>query len=218
MRNPLSGIIDITPLISEDLAVWPGDRPFRRALSRSFEEGENLVLSSITTTLHLGAHADAPIHYHPEGEGIESRGLDFYMGPCQVISFKKPPGERIFPEDFPGGRPSVKAPRVLIKTGSFPDPHSWRDDFNALSPELIGVLFDQGVILVGIDTPSVDLAFDQKLLAHKAIYKHDMAILEGLVLTKAPEGLYDLLALPLPIKGGDSSPVRAILKKKKEGP
>ena len=48
--------------------------------------------------------------------------------------------------------------------------------------------------------------------AHKAVLKADMRILEGLVLDSVPEGRYELIALPLPIAGGDASPVRAILR------
>ena len=39
-----------------------------------------------------------------------------------------------------------------------------------------------------------------------------MAILEGLVLDRVPEGLYELIALPLPLAGFDASPVRAVLR------
>jgi arylformamidase len=39
-----------------------------------------------------------------------------------------------------------------------------------------------------------------------------MAILEGLVLNEVPPGMYELIALPLPLVGFDASPVRAILR------
>jgi arylformamidase len=39
-----------------------------------------------------------------------------------------------------------------------------------------------------------------------------MAILEGLVLNNVPEGVYELIALPLKLVGFDASPVRAILR------
>ena len=73
-------------------------------------------------------------------------------------------------------------------------------------------LHDQGVILIGIDTPSVDLFESKDLTAHKMFLKHDMAILEGLVLTYVPESIYELIALPLPLVGFDASPVRAVLR------
>ena len=48
--------------------------------------------------------------------------------------------------------------------------------------------------------------------AHKAVLRHDIRVLEGLVLDDVPAGRYELIALPLPIEGGDASPVRAILR------
>src|SRR5688572_775534 len=111
-------IYDISPMLSERTAVFPGDEPFSRKVSLDFETGsKNLLLSSILTTLHLGAHTDAPNHYDPRGVSIAERALAFYIGPCQVVSVHLPRGERIRPKDLNGIRTS--APRVLFKTGSY---------------------------------------------------------------------------------------------------
>jgi arylformamidase len=117
-------------------------------------------------------------------------------------------GERIGPEHLRG---PVRAPRVLFRTGTFPDPDVFDEDFAALSPELVEALADQGVVLVGLDTPSVDLCHDKVLLSHTAIARRDLAILEGVVLDHVEPGLYTLIALPLRIEGADASPVRAVL-------
>jgi len=198
---------DISPLISEQIAVFPGDCVFRRNVSMEIHK-DHLELSSIQTTLHLGAHADAPVHYHEDGCDIAARDLDFYIGACQVITIITA-AKRIMPSDL--SHLEIKAPRVLFRTLSFANPNQWNDNFTALSPELIHYLSAKGVILVGIDTPSVDPATSKKLESHQAIYQNDMAILEGLVLTEVPDACYQLIALPLKIKGGDASPVRAIL-------
>lgn len=67
-------------------------------------------------------------------------------------------------------------------------------------------------MLIGIDTPSVDLLDDRALLSHGRFLAHDMAILENLVLADVPAGCYDLIALPLRLAGFDASPVRAVLQ------
>jgi arylformamidase len=201
-------LIDITPLISPRIAVWPGDRPFTQDYALRISEGANIDLSAIHTTVHLGAHADSPSHYAAGGAGIHERALDYYFGPCQVIAVEIESGARIRPQDL---RAELRAPRVLFRTGSFPDPERWNEDFNSLSPELVHELHRQGVRLVGIDTPSVDPMDDAELLSHQALRGHDMANLEGLVLDHVEPGLYGLVALPLPIEGADASPVRAVL-------
>jgi arylformamidase len=199
--------IDISPVLRASIAVFPGDTPFERTVNMSFKQGKHLDLSDMKTTLHVGAHTDAPSHYHGEGKTIEKRDLSLYMGPCQVMEVTGNPS-RIKPEDI---KDKIQAPRILFKTNSFPDPDKWNDDFTALSPELIYFLKKNNVVLVGIDTPSVDPATDEAMVSHKAIYESDMAILEGIILTHVTPGKYQLIALPLRIEDADASPVRAIL-------
>lgn len=201
-------IVDISPRVSPRLAVWPGDVPYTRDVTCAFAGGANLDLSSIRATVHLGAHTDAPSHYHPDGVGIDARPLDRYYGPCEVIAVDVARGARITPAHLLH-RPT--APRVLFKTGTFPDPERWNTDFAALSPELVHHLADLGVGLVGLDTPSVDVFDDAVLHAHRAIYARDLAILEGVVLAHVTPGIYTLIALPLALEGADASPVRAAL-------
>ncbi|MBC7428895.1 MAG: cyclase family protein [Bacteriovorax sp.] len=200
--------IDISPLLHSKSAVFPGDTTFTHTINMSMNAGDNLDLSDIKTTLHIGAHADAPSHYNQKGETIEQRSLTPYMGAAQVIEVQIAPGERIGINDF---SVEIKAPRVLFKTNSFPDSDFWNEDFNSLSPELIEHLHSLGVVLVGIDTPSVDPSTDKELPSHQALFKTNMAVLEGIVLSHVPDGLYDLMALPLKIANADASPVRAIL-------
>jgi len=206
-------IWDISPLIHEKMATFPGDKSFARHVSMDFSRGDHLTLSSIESTLHIGAHADASNHYHKEGKGIEDRDLSLYLGPCQVIQVKIPPGERIKPEHLTGVK--IETTRILFRTDSFLDPNAWKNNFNSLSPELVEMLSAKYQIkLVGIDTPSVDPADSKSLETHSAIYACDMAILEGIILSQVPPGVYTLIALPLRIKNADASPVRAILLNK----
>jgi arylformamidase len=201
-------IVDISPTLRPTIAVWPGDVPFSRAIACAIADGANIDLSSITTTVHVGAHTDAPSHYSAGGQTIDARPLDRYLGPCEVRWVDVGKGERVGPHHL---TTPVAAPRVLFRTGTFPDPDRFDEDFAALSPELVEALAAQGVVLVGIDTPSIDLCHDKVLLTHTAVAKHDLAVLEGVVLDAVPPGTYTLVALPLKIAGADASPVRAVL-------
>ncbi len=201
-------VFDISPLISPRTAVFPGDVPYSASFSMDMNKGDHLTLSSITTTVHMGAHTDAPSHYSSSGSDIAKRDLSRYMGSAQVIEVSVPQGERLQLEDL---TVSVQAPRVLFKTRSFPNPDSWNSDFVSLSAKLVDALAAQKVCLVGIDTPSIDLAEDKHLESHQAVARNDMAILEGILLDAVPAGLYQLIALPLRLEGADASPVRAVL-------
>jgi arylformamidase len=201
-------IHDITPPITTGLAVWPGDTPPSREVLLDMARGDNLTLSTLRATVHLGAHADAPSHYGRDAPSIESRPLERYLGPCRVIHVNATPGRRIGADRIPD---DLDTERLLIATGTYPDPENWNEGFAALEPDLVDTLHERGVRLVGVDTPSVDLFTSKDLPAHRRFLAHDMAILEGLVLKDVPEGDYELIALPLPLVGFDASPVRAVL-------
>lgn len=202
-------IYDITPRINSKIGVWPGDTPLSREVLSDITRGDNITISTLRATAHLGAHADGPNHYGKSAPSIDQRALDYYIGPCQVIRANVSHATRITSDMLLG---EINQPRVLFATGTYPDPENWNKDFAALSVELIDFLHERGVITVGIDTPSVDLFDSKDLPAHKAILKHDMSILEGLLLKDVPEGIYELVALPLPLVGFDASPVRAVLR------
>ena len=203
-------IYDLTPPIDRTLKVFPGDTPPQREILLDMEAGAHLTLSTLRTTVHVGAHADAPSHYGRGAASIDARPLDLYLGPCQVLRVAAQREALLEPDDLRGA--SIAAPRVLIATGTFPDPAVFNEDFAALSPALVEHLHEQGARLVGVDTPSLDPCHSKHLPAHRACLRHDMAILEGLVLAHVPEGIYELIALPLRISGADGSPVRAILR------
>ncbi len=202
-------ILDISPPIRESLAVWPGDTPPSREVLMDLHRGDGVTLSTLRATVHLGAHADAPSHYGRDSPTIESRDPSLYIGPCQVVHIAVGRGGLVLPGHLRG---PIVAHRLLLRTGTFPDPDRFTDDFAALSTEFVDHCAGRGVRLVGVDTPSVDPFTSKDLPAHRAFLRHDMAILEGLVLSEVAEGLYELIALPLRLVGFDASPVRAVLR------
>ena len=202
-------LYDISPPIDRALAVWPGDTPPAREVLLDIARGDNITLSTLRATVHLGAHADAPSHYGAGAADAASLPLERYLGPCDVMRVTVGRGGLISPAMLP--RPP-QAPRLLLVTGTFPDPAVFNHDFAALAPELVDHLHGAGVTLVGVDTPSVDPFSSKDLPAHHRFLAHGMAILEGLVLRDVPEGSYELIALPLRLADFDASPVRAVLR------
>lgn len=204
-------LIDISPAVSTTYPVWPGDAPVSQEMVYSFSKGDNANVSTLRSTVHLGAHADAPSHYAKEGKSIGERSLDYYLGLCQVIRVSVSPKHKITPKDL---LEDIQAPRVLIATHFQQSIDSFEKDFPAFSEELMDYFHAKKVITVGIDTPSIDLYTDCGILAaHKLAHKYDMAVLECLDLKVVEPGLYELIALPLKLMGFDASPVRAILRK-----
>lgn len=202
-------LYDLTPAIDDRLTVWPGDTPPTREVLCHIRDGASVTLSTLRATVHLGAHVDGPNHYGLDAPSIDRRSLDFYLGRCQVMRVSVSRGSRVRLSELSS---PIRAERVLLATGTFPDPTRFNEDFAALSPELVDGLHAKGVRLIGIDTPSVDLFTSKDLPAHRRFLANDMAILEGITLEGVPEDVYELIALPLKLVGFDASPVRAVLR------
>jgi arylformamidase len=208
-------LIDISPRLTPRIAVWPGDTPLTREVLCEVEQGATVTLSTMRATVHLGSHADGANHYGAGAPAIDALPLERYIGPCHVVrahARRSPGGTRVGIADLGVPVASIFHPRVLIYTGTFPDFEHWNSDFAALDPALVDALAAQGVALVGIDTPSVDVQESKDLAAHKRFLAHGMSILEGLRLAHVAPGEYELIAPPLALVGFDASPVRAVLR------
>ena len=204
-------IYDISPPVNAGTPVWPGDQPFSRKVNLRQEDGDSVLLSSIETTVHVGAHADAPNHYRQEGAGIDAVDLDPYIGPCEVVGVPK---TMVIQIEHCERAVSSGATRILFRTNSFRHDEPFSESFCHFSDQAVRFMGQNGVRLIGIDTPSVDAFSSKELPAHNQLFEHDMRNLEGLDLAGVPDGPYELIALPLKLEGLDASPVRAIVRRR----
>lgn len=205
-------LYDISPSIHPDLAVWPGDTPFSWQLGASIGGGASVNVGAITTTTHLGAHVDAPFHTESQGETVDRLPLERFWGPCWVIETPPLPAIALLLPEHLGEHDLEATPRVLFKTGTARDRARFPERCAALSVALIEDLAARGVVLVGLDAPSVDPLDSKTLDAHHALNRHGISNLEGALLDDVPPGRYELVALPLRLQGLDASPVRAVLR------
>ncbi|MEP7028636.1 MAG: cyclase family protein [Candidatus Eisenbacteria bacterium] len=211
-------VLDISPAIGSDSVVWPGDTPFELDVAWSPESGDAVTVSRITMSPHTGAHADAPLHV---GAGpADAAGLDLaaYWGPCIVLDWRaeiarSPLGAIEAAALLARAGEFVDAERVLFRTLERALDH-FPENFPHFTPEAAAWLAQRaGLRLVGIDTFSVDPPASKDLAAHRALFGGGLAVLEGLELAHVAPGAYELCALPLRIRGGDASPVRAALRR-----
>ena len=200
---------DISPPIAPDSPLFPGDTGYSQQWTATIAPGCPVNLSAITMSPHIGAHADAPLHY---GEGAATIGqvdLTPYIGACRVIHAIDC-GPLVRPEHLAHGLADLP-PRVLVRTCTTA-PTAWSPMFSAFAPETIEALAARGVMLVGIDSQSVDPADSKTLDSHHYLLRLNLRVLENLVLDDVPAGDYELIALPLKLMLADASPVRAVLR------
>ncbi len=207
-------MIDISPPVGPGAPVWPGDTAYAAAMHWPMADGSPVVVHRITTTPHVGAHADAPAHFLPDGATIDAVPLEAYVGPCQVVHCLGPGRPLVTLAEVQAACPRTAgpvAPRLLIRTYAA-SPAAWVDDFPGLAPEVLEWLAGEGGVLVGVDTASLDPMRSTAMAAHRAAAAYGIAILENLRLDEVAEGRYELIALPLRLVGLDASPVRAVLR------
>lgn len=205
----MTRLIDISPPLDAATPAFPGDTSYQQRWAAQIGPGCPVNVSAITLSPHLGAHADAPLHYGANAPAIGHVDLDPFLGRCRVIhAIGK--GALIVPEHLQHQSRDLP-PRVLVRT-CVNAPAAWTSTFSAFAPSTIAWLAERGVRLVGIDTASVDPADSKTLDSHQQLLAHDMRVLENLVLDDVAEGDYELIALPLKLTSACASPVRAVLR------
>jgi arylformamidase len=200
---------DISPPISPATPAFPGDTTYQQRWTAEIGPGCPVNVSAITMSPHLGAHADAPLHYGQGAPAIGTVDLEPFIGRCRVIHAigKAPLVTKAHLEHAAGSLP----PRVLVRT-CVKAPTKWSPQFSTFAPDTIAWLASLGVTLVGIDAQSVDPADSKTLDSHMQLLAHDMRVLENLLLDDVDAGDYELIALPLKLTQACASPVRAVLR------
>lgn len=202
-------LYDITHPLGNGSAPWPGDTAFSLALTWRMADGAAVNVSRLTLSPHNGTHADAPFHYDPTGLTMAEVPLDRYIGPARLIALE---GRTNITRADLAGLDLSGTPRLLVRTGSCPDPTQFYPGFTYFDPGAVAYLQELGVGLIGTDAHSMDPADSKDLPAHHACRQAGILILENLNLAAVPVGDYELIAFPLKLVGGDGSPVRAVLK------
>jgi len=201
---------DISPPVHAGSPVFPGDTAYAQRWTWTLTADCPVNVSTLTLSPHVGAHADAPLHYAADGAAIGALDLEPYLGPCRVIHALD--ASPLVTWAHLAHAVAELPPRVLVRTYRQHPGDAWDPALAGLDPLALERLADLGVRLIGIDTASIDPAESKTLAAHQAIRQRNLRVLENLVLQDVPEGDYELIALPLKLTTADASPVRAVLR------
>lgn len=207
----MARIYDISRTVSPSLTVWPGDPPIEFEEAARMARGDSVNVTQLKLGTHTGTHIDAPWHFDEDGAHTAELPPETFIGPARVITVERRSGT-ITPADL-GVDDLGGVERVLLRTwvSDVPD-DEWPEDYPYPSVELADWLAGQGVRLLGVDLPTVDDAEGEGLPAHHRLNEHGITILERVNLSGVPDGVYELIALPLKLAGLDGSPVRAVLR------
>jgi arylformamidase len=201
--------IDVSQPLHDKLAHWPGDTPFSYQVTYSKEQTGSVNIGQMTMSVHSGTHVDAPFHFRNDGAKILDLDINVFIGEARVIdlsSFQKIDRAALSQFDLDG------VTRLLIKTAIPNIPDRFPESIPYVTADGAIYLHEKGIQLIGVDVPSVDALDSKELEGHHALFQHNIHILENLMLDHVEEGDYELIALPLPLKDADGSPVRAVIR------
>lgn len=205
-------IIDISLPLSARTLHWPTDVSIRLWQTSCIEKGAQSNDTRVEMGLHSGTHYDAPLHFLAAGKPINKINLSAFIGPVYVAHLPKV--KKISEHDLEQLHLPKGTQRILLKTANS---RRWGAANAKFNKEYVGLtsgaalwLVKNNIELVGIDYLSI-ASFDDIVPVHKILLRKGIVILEGLDLRKAPEGTYELVALPLLIPGSEAAPTRAVL-------
>lgn len=208
--TPRDTLHDISVVLRPGAPEWPGDTPFDCRWTCRIADGESVNLSSISGSPHVGTHADAPMHVHDGWAASEALPLHAFVGPCVVVDVSGQHGPIALPMlELPADAPVA---RLLLRTGRSVAAGSFPDAWPVLTAACVDALLQRGLLLLGVDAPSVDARESKTLDVHHRIFAGGAYILENLDLSSVTAGRYELVALPLRVHGIDAAPVRAALR------
>ncbi len=200
-------VIDISRPVRSDTAGWPGDVPFSFNLSWRKSAGASVNVGAISCSVYTATHCDAPFHFDDAGQAVDQLPPETFLGPTWVVDVR---GATSWQSQLEGLDFS-DTKRVLLRTGGWPDSSRFPESIPVMERTLPGWLAARGVILIGVDVPSVDDLDSKTLDNHHALGRAGIAIVEGLWLDCVSPGRYDFVGLPLKLIGADGSPLRAVL-------
>jgi arylformamidase len=207
-------LIDISVAYGSSTPAWPGDTPYSCGWSWDMAQGASVTVGRVTTSWHVGTHADAPLHVSLTGSPSEQLPLLAFEGLARVVDVSTFGETDMVPVAALAAQFGNKVPeRVLLRTGRTVASGAFPSAWPTLEPEAAQWLVTHGVRLLGTDAPSVDARTATTLAVHHALFGGGAYVLENLALGHVAPGEYQLLAHPVLVTGGDAAPVRATLRR-----
>lgn len=205
-------LIDITVGISNNMLVWPGDKPAKIGWESRIVDGAISNVSSIQIGAHVGTHIDMPLHFFEGAASMDDLDLTRLIGPATVVEV--PDEKASIDAEFLDSLGLTDVTRLLFKTSNsklwdIPS-QPFCADYVALEPDAALWLVEHGCGLVGIDYLSI-APYDDSIAPHEILLSNNVIILETLDLRKTKPGDYQLICLPLKLESREAAPCRAVL-------
>ena len=213
----MTQFIELCHIIADGMLTYTGlpspiisDHMRREASRKHYAPHTTFQIGKIEMVANTGTYIDAPFHRYETGSDLSELEIAAVADLDGLVIQVIEEARAIGPETFNGK--DVKNKAVLIHTGW--SRHWGTDRYFAdhpyLTRESAEYLKSAGAVLVGIDSLNIDDNTDGTRPAHTILLGADIPIVEHLCnLGALPESGFKFFAVPAPIRGMGSFPVRA---------
>ena len=205
-------LVEASVLLKAGVPTYPGNPEFELQPVKRIADGGSSNVSRLVLGTHTGTHVDAPRHFFDDGPGVDALPLDLLIGRSRVIDLPHRGG---ITEEHLAAAGLIEDLRVLLRTpnSALWNANGFHQDYTYLTEGGARYLVDQGVKVVGVDYLSVEQFHKAGAPAHHALLGSGVVVIEGLNLSDAEAGQYEMYCLPLRIEGADGAPARVVLKR-----
>jgi arylformamidase len=177
--------------------------------------GRWYVVTQIHLSGHAGTHVEAPLHAVEGGASVGALPLERFFGEAILLDLR----------DVPWSQP-VDQTRLAaaahqaggIRPGDIVFLHfDWAGRSSGggyppyPTPAALTWLVEQGLKLLGIDTPGLELPGNPALINHHLLFDHGIPLIESLAnLAELRTSRIYVFAQPLPVYGADAIPLRVL--------
>lgn len=210
-------IIDLSHPIIDGMPAYPGLPPAEVGMVRTHEQSRELydgqaefAISRFVLVGNVGTYLDSPYHRFCQAPDIADLRLEDLVDLDAIVVDVEPLAGRAI--DITASPDLLAGRAVLIRTGwdrHWGTPAYWNPG-PYLSDTAIQRLVDAEVALVGVDCSNIDDPHDPRRPAHTTLLGCEIPVVEHLRrLDALPGDGFRFSALPLPIVGAASCPIRA---------
>lgn len=222
-------LIDLSQEIYEGMVLWTGHPPTKITVhathattAQLFEENYSFTAETIQMTTHAGTHVDSISHIdpRPEAPSIEQIPLAWFYTEAICLDLSHLPPRTLYTVEhitqaLDRHRLTIKSgDTVLIHSGHYAhtrDTPAYATEYSGLSRAAAEFVYGQGAINIGAEAPSVDIAGTQSYPAHQVCREMQRLNTENLGDLREVVGQrFRYIGLPLAIRNGTGSPIRAI--------
>lgn len=216
-------MIDLSHTIEEGMPVYPTHPQY---FHMRWHTGDPATLFQLLISEHAGTHLDVPLHFYSDPSdrrrlGLDEAPLEPCLGRAVKLDFRSVlPDSELGADDirrWEGSNFRLEKNDAAVlhfgwdrKWATLPAGRPFVTSWPGISRNAAEYLAERGIRLVGTDCLGIDGSSTSDLGTHFVLLEQGIYIVENLRNLEKVPTVFLLITLPLKIRDGGGSPIRAV--------